>query len=334
MLQASWIGRRVVVRRVVGRGSDGGLIFGDVVGDLVALGPDEATIDTSRASEIALEKVALPHIAMAKIVEASAADVLALQRITAQGIRSSETAEVGGWLLRADPDSSWRANSVRPLGQPGLAMDEALAAVQRWYGERGKLAKFLNPTEARRLLDAELGERRWDHPLEASVLVARIDTLSVVPPQQDRLLADRGIGISLSPAASSSWLARYRTGAPTPATVELLGRHDCVQFAQLDRDGQAVAIARGVVDEGWLGLSAIWVHPDHRRQGLGKAIISALLHWGQSAGATRSYLEVSSDNEAAIALYEALGFWNHHDYRYRVEPTAEQLAGHPAWPAY
>ena len=85
------------------------------------------------------------------------------------------------------------------------------------------------------------------------------------------------------------------------------------------RDGQIVAIARGVTDDGWLGLSAIEVAPTHRRQGLAAALISSLSTWAAQRGATRTYLQVERTNAAAIALYRRLGFWEHHTYVYRRE---------------
>ena len=60
------------------------------------------------------------------------------------------------------------------------------------------------------------------------------------------------------------------------------------------------------------------------RQGLGRAITAALIGWGIDAGATRSYLQVSSDNDAAVALYSDLGYWLHHDYHYRRDPGAPE----------
>ena len=36
-------------------------------------------------------------------------------------------------------------------------------------------------------------------------------------------------------------------------------------------------------------------------------------------GATRSYLQVETTNDAAIGLYVGLGYWHHHVYRYRID---------------
>ena len=47
---------------------------------------------------------------------------------------------------------------------------------------------------------------------------------------------------------------------------------------------------------------------------------AALWHRGRAHGAERSYLSVLADNEAAVALYEKLGYWRHHDYHYRTDP--------------
>ena len=49
--------------------------------------------------------------------------------------------------------------------------------------------------------------------------------------------------------------------------------------------------------------------------------MAALWAWGAEHGAARTYLQVSADNAAAIALYESLGYWRHHDYHYRVAPS-------------
>jgi ribosomal protein S18 acetylase RimI-like enzyme len=50
--------------------------------------------------------------------------------------------------------------------------------------------------------------------------------------------------------------------------------------------------------------------------------MNALWQWGAQRDARRGYPQVSADNAPAIALYEKLGYWVHHDYHYRHEPGA------------
>jgi ribosomal-protein-alanine N-acetyltransferase len=68
----------------------------------------------------------------------------------------------------------------------------------------------------------------------------------------------------------------------------------------------ALASSWLVVDE--LQITAVAVHPEHRRQGLAFQLLQALLLLGREAGAERATLEVSSRNTAARALYARLGF--------------------------
>ena len=68
----------------------------------------------------------------------------------------------------------------------------------------------------------------------------------------------------------------------------------------------ALASAWLVVDE--LHITAVAVHPAHRRRGLGRRVLEGLLLFGRDAGAERATLEVSLGNRAARALYASLGF--------------------------
>jgi ribosomal protein S18 acetylase RimI-like enzyme len=191
-----------------------------------------------------------------------------------------------------------------------MPLAAAIEQARAWYAERQLPLRFSVPTESRRLLDAELGELGWVPSPDVLVLTARLDIL----------LATSGeAGAELSSEPDDAWFARYRDGAgDSPVARALLTRHDRVAFASLD----GAAIGRGVVDEHWLGVSAVEVDPARRREGLATRIMRALWQWGADQGATRTYLQVSSDNTAALALYERLGYHEHHAYRYRDEPTA------------
>lgn len=75
-----------------------------------------------------------------------------------------------------------------------------------------------------------------------------------------------------------------------------------------NQEGKLLALASAwlVVDE--LHITAVAVHPDHRRIGLGRGVLEALLTAARVAGAEMATLEVSSANGAGKALYASLGF--------------------------
>jgi GNAT superfamily N-acetyltransferase len=318
VLERSWVGRRVTVRRVVDRAADGSLRLADVVGDLVGLDAETAILET-RAGPI---EVPVAYITAARPALPSTGDELALAAVAARGWRPAEQGAVGGWVLRASGGFTGRGNSVLPLKAAGVPLPDALAQARAWYHERGLPLRFQVPCESRRLLDAELGELGWPPSPDVHVLAARLDVLPrpasapAVPPTSHR-------PVELAPAPDDAWLERYRGGAGASAPARaLLVNHDHAVFASIRRDGVALAIGRGTIDDGWLGVTAIEVAPEQRRRGLAGAVMAALWKWGRAEGATRSYLEVSADNLPGVALYDKLGYWHHHDYRYRDDPQS------------
>jgi GNAT superfamily N-acetyltransferase len=308
VLQPSWIGRRVSVR------FRAGATFTDIVGDLLALDRARAVVEGRRG----LVEVPLETVAAARLAQPSTADELALERVAASGWRGAETAELGGWLLRADPAGTRRANSALPLGPPGRSLLEALDQARRWYAARGLPLLLAVPTEARRLLDAELGERGWAPSGDVAVLAARLDCVDVSAAPPD-------LRVTLAPEPSEGWLRCYRGGAlATPAGRALLARHGAACFAAVRDGDDIVAVARAVVDDGWLGLSAVETAPQRRRRGLATAAVAALVAWAGERGAARSYAQVDTEDSDAIVFWTRLGYWEHHAYRYRTDPEAAE----------
>ena len=75
-----------------------------------------------------------------------------------------------------------------------------------------------------------------------------------------------------------------------------------------DPDAPALAYAGMTYAADEASVTNVAVHPDHRRRGLGKAVMNALMKQARAVGACALYLEVRASNEAAIALYRTLGF--------------------------
>lgn len=131
-----------------------------------------------------------------------------------------------------------------------------------------------------------------------------------------------------------AWLAAYQyRGAALPpharAVIQRAGEDTQLSFASLraaaseDAPEAVLAVARGALARGWLGVTAVTVADRHRRQRHGTRLMSVLAAWGARHGAHSIYLQVAADNAPALRLYDRLGFHHHHDYRYRVGPAPD-----------
>jgi len=75
-----------------------------------------------------------------------------------------------------------------------------------------------------------------------------------------------------------------------------------------DLDGRVVGmvVAWLIVDE--IHIATIATHPDFRKQGIGKKLLSFTLQSAKDEGALTSFLEVRESNEAALMMYHKFGY--------------------------
>ncbi|GHJ00684.1 N-acetyltransferase [Streptomyces olivaceus] len=240
-----------------------------------------------------------------------------LTRTTARAWRPVESEWLGEWELRAAAGFTRRANSVLPLGDPGLPLDEALTAVRRWYGERGLPAYVQTATGAegtQEALCAELERRGWVREVTAEVWTGAL------APVAD--LAE-GAGVELSRTADEAWLARYQRKGVSEVALRVLGSGPSVWFATVPgaEAGAPAAIGRCVVDGRWASFAAVEVDPAYRRRGLATTVLAALARRALEEGASAAWLQVETDNAGARALYAGMGFAAHHAYHHYREPA-------------
>ena len=69
--------------------------------------------------------------------------------------------------------------------------------------------------------------------------------------------------------------------------------------------GYAGVFAPGAAEADILTVGVV---PEHRGQGIAKALMALLTNWAKAQGSTAMMLEVKTDNADAIGLYEALGY--------------------------
>jgi ribosomal protein S18 acetylase RimI-like enzyme len=316
------VGRRVVVRRVLPgeRGPSGGPALTDVLGVLEALTDETLLVRRDDGDVVTVDRV---RVVAAKPVPArtSARPRItpeALQIVCEAGWRAPVRERLGDWLLRAADGFTGRANSVLPVGDPGLPLDAALQQVQDFYA-RVQLRVQAQVIIGSGIAD-DLQARGWvaARPGQADTLV-QVAALAATGPGPYR--GSGAADVRLSERLDDDWLLRYgRSAGNDPGVVRsVLESGERVTFAQVAEP--AIAVGRAVVTRGWLGLSAVEVEVGQRRHGLGSAVVDALLAWGSARGARSAYVQVLADNDAALALYARRGFRTHHGYRYLRPPS-------------
>ncbi len=97
-------------------------------------------------------------------------------------------------------------------------------------------------------------------------------------------------------------------------SVERIIARDDAEYllAATDGEPQGVAQVRYRWSVWWdaedCWLEDLYVRPDGRGAGLGRALVEAVLERARARGCRRVELDVSSENPAALALYRSLGF--------------------------
>lgn len=252
------------------------------------------------------------------VVSIPPADVVAMRELSAVPVRASEIRALehaaalawpgieqqwhGGWLLRAGGGYTTRANSAVPLDFSSAVA--AIPAIADWYAERGLPAWLALPERLLpvREIGAGVGIKH------TRVMVADL------PPRP----ADPDVPLRARPDAD--WLAVYERDVPSDVLTAVVD--GAVAFAQsfVSAAGGG-AVGRGAVTTApdgtpWLGISAVHVTASQRRRGLASTVCATLQSWGITQGASRSYVQVLTENTTAIALYESLGYRLHHHHRY------------------
>ena len=309
-------GKRVVVRYVVpGRGPSGGPAMTDVVGRLVEVDEDAASVERRDGS---LARVPLADVVTWKVVPdrprrtrpASLFSDDELTRITSRGWPAVVSEPLGEWELRASGGFTGRANSVAVHGDPGLPFNDALAAVVAFYDSHGTTPRAQVAIGS--IHEPGFVDAGWTPGTDArpGAIVQVADLREEFEPDPDA---------RVSSAADEAWLRLYPRAADPEVARAVLEGPRTVGFVSIG--DPTVAIGRVVVTGEWAGVAAVEVVPERRREGLARRIVDTALAWATERGADKAYLQTMRDNTAALALYAPYGFVDHHEYRY-LQPSA------------
>ena len=307
------IGKRVTIRL---READGGLR--DIVGILQSehelINSKSQAISFSK-DDIAIWREIKPLPDRAGTGSPLSLRIIELEKLSDTTWPAAEIIEFGKWRLRISDGFTMRANSVLPtgagpIGEPPLALADAVEHVIKSYRDKGLTPTFTLPLPIYQELDEYLESQGWQIKVGAQFLIKDIDLI------ETEMFSQNDFEILDYP--SEQWL-----GLQSDHRLENLMQRYPARYGLIKSGESVKAVGRIATLGTWAMATRLFVDPSHRGKGLAQQLMLRLMAAAKEDGATKIALQVDLENAAALALYDSMGFRLHHKYVYRVLETLE-----------
>lgn len=244
----------------------------------------------------------------------SLADARRLEELSLNASGAFQSLVYDGWLLGYRAGPTKRLRCVNPFYASTLPVSEKIEYCVAFYRAAGlpplfRLLPFSQPPE----LDGVLERAGWVRFEPTLVMQAdleespgeRMPTMPVdVVPVPEWIEASAAL-LELTDSSRLTAIERARN-YPLPHLGVLVRRN-----------GNVVGCGLVKLEADAAGLFALTTAPALRGQGIGRAVVAALLAEARRRGARQAYLQVTAANAAAVALYAQFGFTTAYDYWYR-----------------
>jgi len=222
-----------------------------------------------------------------------------------------EEERVAGWTLKYAAGVSRRSNSANPTPDATHDMAEVAPAAEAFFRARKlpsrfRILSFLPPR-----WDEELGARGYE--IESGTRTLQATDIGA---------ARQSARTFLTAKPEPAWIngvtaAQGREGREREVYARIVGLLTVPTAFAVTRNtaGEACSWAFGAITAHGLCIESVATRPDQRGRGFAGETVSALMAWGASRGAGAAFLQVQTDNHAAVRVYERLGF-DRELYRY------------------
>jgi GNAT superfamily N-acetyltransferase len=246
---------------------------------------------------------------------AALAEARRLEELALNASGAFQSLVYDGWLLGYRRGPTKRLRCVNPFYPSTLPLSQKIEHCAEFYASVGlpaifRLLPFSQPPELDRLLE----QSGWGSFEPTQVLGAALDELTLPP-------LPAGIVAVLPLPEWETRAAPVLDLAPdiVAQNIERARNYPLQQAgAVAEVDDKVVACGLVKIEAGHAGIFAVSTAEGFRGRGLGRAIVSALLAEAKGHGARTAYLQVTTSNGPALALYRRFGFAAVYDYWYRA----------------
>lgn len=251
-----------------------------------------------------------------------------LEELSLNALPSLQQILYDGWILRFAEGYTKRANSVTPLYPSSEDLTQKIYRCEQIYESFNLKPIFrLISIPQLKALNQTLEKLGYQKQCNISVQVKTItDSNASTNNYSNTQIVSGDRSITLNNELSEEWLDHFVHAASLPiqhwetlsTILQIIPTQTC--YAWLKHRYQFCSCGLGVLENNYLGLFLIITDKKQRRKEHANQLISAMLNWGQSKGATQAYVQVETKNLKAINLYNKLGFREVYQYFYRIKP--------------
>lgn len=240
-----------------------------------------------------------------------------LEELSMNAWPSLQTKLYDGWVLRFADGYTKRANSVNPIYESKINLDEKINFCEMQYRLRNLPTIFKLTTESSpKDVDKRLKERGYTKIDETSVRILDLNQYAFQEPK-DVIIETQLSGKWTDGLFRCSKILDYGVQVTARKILDnILGKVICVTK---HIDGEVVGCGFGAIERDYVGIFDIVVDKNFRRNGYGNDIMDGILSEACKMGIRTAYLQVVVGNTPAENLYNKLGFSEVYRYWYRKQ---------------
>lgn len=231
-----------------------------------------------------------------------------------------------GWILNFSGGYTYRANCIYPFYASSYNLEEKVQHCEEQYRELFLPAIYKMTDAVPKELDDLLESQGYAIAKYVDVLYRSLKDWEI----SECTDLDHDYEMITMTQLDDEWLdgVNELIGIPYPSLEKIQKKiFHCIRLplicVKIKHGDQVVGTGLGVMERHYIGLYAIHVHKDYRRQGLAFKICSTIMSRGKLMGADKAHLQVRRGNEGALLMYEKLGLKKIYTQWFRMKSWPE-----------